>query len=354
MYCLWKYWNWRWRKCQKCNVNYKLATDKKSCIACESTETGDGENCYTVITNCLTGQQNKDTCQKCDVNYKLATDKKSCTACESTEIGDGENCYTPITNCEVYQDHDNCQKCIDNYKLATDKKSCIACESTETGDGKKCFIRCITNEDGQLNCFEKIDNCNFQQEDKCSQCNPDYELNNDKTRCISCTDGKKSDGLVPCFKIENCKNYYYYRYGNNNIYGCSNCESNSLYLTTAKQQCNNELGKFKLGTKLINEINNCLNQKSQTECTQCLPGYKIKNGKCYPCVEPYKGSDGKTCYLPHLGCNTDSEKCSSCLTGYKQTKNKQYCYLEGTNDPTNNSCNLLKLNILLLMIFGLL
>ena len=339
--------------CLKCNPNFKL--EGNSCTDCTTdSKIGNGLICYTSITGCAE-YSNTGVCLKCNPNFKLEDNSgtQQCIGCTTEiRIGNGNICYTSITNCAEYTNAGVCQKCNPNFKLVDN--SCVSCAMGETGDGNKCF-KCI-NENGERKCFEKIDNCIEQTEDKCLQCDSDYELSTDKTRCTSCTDGKKSDGIVSCFKIDNCKTYNYYEYGSNKIYGCSTCVSNSFYLTTAKQQCNiDALGKYKLGTNLINEINNCLEQKSQTECTKCLPGYKIKNGKCYPCVEPYKGIDGKTCYLPHLGCYTDeSGKCLLCENGYKLTKNKQYCYLEGTNDPTNNSCNLFKLNILLLMLFGLL
>jgi hypothetical protein len=343
--------------CKICNTDFKLADDKKSCTACTTgTEVGDGLKCYTAITGCKEYDNNGD-CKICNTNFKLANDKKECTGCnEITLVGDGKKCYTVINDCKEYDDNGDCKICNTDFKLAVDKKSCSACNAgTEVGDGIKCFINCI--QIGDENCIEKIDNCLDQEDDLCLKCNLDYELSNDKKKCIQCTDGNKSDGIVSCFKIDKCQKYEDYIYGNNKIFGCSACESNSIYLTTAKHQCNeNGLGKYKLGNNLIDEINNCVVQKSQKECTQCLPGYKVKKGKCYPCVAPYIGTDGKTCYLPHMNCITDeSGKCSSCQTpGYKLTKNKQYCYLEGTNDPTNNSCNLFNLNILLLMLFGFL
>ena len=339
--------------CQTCNAGYgKVETPadsgKYTCSPCTGEQIGDdGIGCYTPIEHCAIQEHNQ--CTICETDYKLTATSTECVECTDEEKTAGEVCHKYIENCVTYEGYDSCQKCNNGFKLDASefKNNCEKCSSYEIGNGERC-IKYISEHEQ----YEVIENCDEQEKDKCLKCEEDYELSTDKTKCTLCTDGKTSEGLS-CFKIDNCETYGYHEYGN--IYGCKTCESNSIYLTTTKQQCNDELGKYKLGNEFINEISNCLEYKSKTECKQCLPGYKIKNGKCYPCVEPYEGSDGKTCYLPHLNCDTDETgKCSQCTNGYELTKNKQYCYLKGTNDPTNNSCQLFKLNILLLMIFGLL
>ena len=144
----------------------------------------------------------------------------------------------------------------------------------------------------------------------------------------------------------------------NNKIECTDCKGD-LIVTEYKDQCT-EGGLYKASNgqsiERNSQIPNCINYKTQTECSLCLTGYHLIKGKCYTCPEPYESGDGKNCFLKHLNCQDYDNKgnCIQCINGYIFTQNKQYCIEEGGKDPTkNNSCSL-NLNIILLMIFILL
>lgn len=211
-------------------------------------------------------------------------------------------------------------------------------------------------------CFlqTKIENCDIQINDKCSECSKGYKPSKDQKSCEICESGKDED-IISCLYVEYCKYHYsvFNKYKKPMV-ECISCNSNDYYLTTSRQQCNDcGKGKYKLNGQCIDEIKNCVKYKSEQECEQCTFEYQIKNGKCLPCVKPYTGSDGKTCHLTHFRCGHDDDlgNCAEC-TEFFSLSSEKTCVREGIEDKdqgTSNSFSLnLNLNIILLIFYGLL
>jgi hypothetical protein len=231
--------------CKKCKIGYELVGDsKKTCSACTGKIGDDGEKCYTLIDNCET--QLHDSCQKCDIGYeKVETEQNSgkykCSQCTGGKIGDdGEDCYDPIAHCAI-QLHDECKICETDYKLSANSKECATCTNEEKTAGQVChkyIANCETYEgydscqkcnngfklmatdvknecdtcgenkigDGE-NCYDKINNCDIQDEDNCEKCKTGYKIvvRGGKNLCEKCGENQIGEDGIHCYNIiANC------------------------------------------------------------------------------------------------------------------------------------------------------
>ena len=388
--------------CALCKDGFKR-DENGQCVQCEANEIGMYNVCFKKINFCKIYYlyQEGEKCFFCQENYEFNEEQAQCIKCPVGEeakegfmcmkecptgkiLSYGE-CIDKIPNCKAYIN--NCSRCDYNYRLKKDG-TCSKCPQGTTGEGLKCFPLiegCLYQEDDicqgcsssdevldeeRKHCFkkEKIQNCNIQINDKCSECELGYKTSNDQKSCEICEYGKDEDIETCLLYIENC--WSISRVINKYkkiMFDCNMCLSSEYYLISSKQQCNDcGKGKYKLNGQCIDEIKNCAKYKSDKECQQCKYGYQIKNGKCLPCVIPYEGSDGKTCHLRHFRCEHDDDfgNCFECSKGYF-VGSKKNCVREGIVDKdesmvdkdkvTSNSFSLnINLNIILLTLYGLL
>jgi len=382
--------------CELCKDGFKR-DENGQCVQCGANEVGMYNICFKKIDHCqlyyfyIEGEK----CELCEDNYEFNEEQGQCIKCPDGEVtGDGficmkecplgkflsyGECIDEIPNCDTYAQSGKCSKCYDNYELKEDG-TCSKCPEGKTGTGLKCYDIMnfcahqiddicefcsygdeVLNEERNL-CFKReiIQNCHVQINDKCSICLEGYKPSRDQKSCEICEPGKDED-IPTCLNVENCNfhNIVHNKYKKTMV-DCVSCISNEYYLTTSLHQCNDcEKGKYKLNGQCIDEIKNCVKYKSETVCEQCRHGYQVKNGRCYPCVIPYEGSDGKTCYLSHFRCNEanidDYGNCYKCNMGYTLNSQK-LCVKEGLeneNESTNNSFGL-NINFIFLILYGLL
>ena len=267
-------------------------------------------------SNSLWGFQNY--CERCNNGYKLIEEDGTCSACESGKTGENNYCFSPIENCEeygLYAEGEVCTKCKDEYGLSEDLKKCTKCN-----DGELSLY-------GRYKCFKIVEHCkNYHSDLSCKRCEENYYLKDNK--CISCPANQRSNGKVCFDQIEKCDSYYYMTEDDfmESGEGCTQCKSDKPNLTTGGTQCNScTSGQYFYNNECINEIKYCMEYSSKTECSRCLIGYQIKEGKCVPCVNPYQSnSDGKKCYLTHAFCKDyDYEgNCIYCQEGYSINSSK--------------------------------
>ena len=280
--------------------------------------------------------------------------------CPSGKAPFYDECIDEIPNCRIYSNSKKCSKCEYSFELKEDG-TCLKCPEEKSSDGFKCY-----------NIIEKC----YQQDEKkgtCFRCFPGYKPSKDGLSCEECESGK-DENINSC--LEYFENHCKYKSGTFYLYKqpdtkCSSCTTSEYHLTTNRQQCNIECkkGQYKFNGLCIDEIKNCVKYKSDKECEQCIFGYQIKNGACLPCVEPYEGSDGKTCHLQHFRCEHDDDygNCVQCYIGY-YLNSKKLCVKktidddgenvnvnEDEDEDINKSFSLnLNLNIILPFLYGLL
>jgi len=382
--------------CAICKVGFKR-DENGQCVQCGANEVGMLNVCFKKIDHCYIYYlfREGEKCFVCEENYEFNEEQHQCIKCPDGEVAEEgfickkecplgkvlsyRECIDKIPNCNTYAQSGKCSKCYDNYELKEDG-TCSKCPEGTTGTGLKCYDimyfcayqiddKCehcssgdeVLNEEKNL-CFkkEKIQNCDVQINDKCKICENGYKPSKDQKSCEICEPGKDED-ILTCLNVENCLSHYSIHNNYKKLrVDCISCVSNEYYLTTSLHQCNDcEKGKYKLNGQCIDEIKNCVKYKSESICEQCRHGYQVKNGECSPCVKPYKGSDGKTCYLPHFRCkesgDDDYGNCHECIMGYTLNSQK-LCVREGLehgNESNNNSFGL-NINFIFLILYELL
>lgn len=140
--------------------------------------------------------------------------------CPSDKILSYGECIVKIPNCKDYTK--KCSRCLSKYELKEDG-TCSKCPEGTTGESLKCFPLiegCLYQEDDiclgcsssdevldeeRKHCFkkEKIQNCQIQINDKCSECELGYKTSNDQKSCEICEYGKDEDIKTCLFAVPN-------------------------------------------------------------------------------------------------------------------------------------------------------
>ena len=164
-----------------CEDGYELNEEQTQCKACKNGYTSHGDTCFKEIEYCEKYEDEEKTCSRCEEGYELYQNGLQCIEkCESdSQIKPFDECIDQIENCEVYKQDKTCEKCSDYFKL--DNNKCVYCED-KIGDGKKCY--------------DRIDGCIEQKENKCKKCNINYKISEDGTQCIKCPDNQISGGVT--------------------------------------------------------------------------------------------------------------------------------------------------------------
>lgn len=251
---------------------------------------------YDKIENCEIYKQDK-TCEKCEDYFEL--DNNKCVYCED-KLGDGKKCYDIIDEC-IEQKENKCNKCNINQKISEDGTQCIKCPDNQISSGrtKQCY---------------QLDNCKYCHNDDCTiceQCNEGYYLMNNGKKCESC--GEKLSNGFNCYNaIENCISYF-------TNGQCETCKSGYNIAFSYLQCTKCEVGTFlNSNNECVEEIRSCVQYSSDNKCLQCQNGYKNFKVACAPCNEPYYWGDGQNCYYKRLNCERQDEsgKCIECSKGY--------------------------------------
>ena len=313
-------------KCKKCDEGCTECvsdneTDKSVCIKCEGNDDYEDENKFKLYNG------------KCIKKCEISNDGERCRSCKE-EDGKYDECLTcndgyyfdinynkskckriDIENCTqaiIESDSVRCINCTDGYIIHNDqcekscdfgywKESCASCNQTyefrencascHSGfylfpSGNKTICKYCNSDSSSSNCKE----CEyFSGEVKCTECNSDSFLADGK--CIqSCSGG--------------CSNCIY----ENGKWLCNKCKENYFL---------QEIGEGKSCEKCQDGCQSCI---SANNCSKCIEGYKLINGKCeyYCTVGSYYQC--KTCDF------NERNKCKDCNPGYYLPNNQSNCY----------------------------
>ncbi|ELP91786.1 protein serine/threonine kinase, putative [Entamoeba invadens IP1] len=134
------------------------------------------------------------SCIPCDVSCKTCTNDGNCILCNDsyyrTSSTSSKYCspQSELIGC-INKTTEGCTQCETGYYLSSNL--CLNCESNCTHcEGKNECISCIdTNVLITGNCFHYsyIDNCVKSLDSKCSKCNDQFKLSEDKLSCIDST-----------------------------------------------------------------------------------------------------------------------------------------------------------------------
>lgn len=158
------------------------------------------------------------TCVGCAAHYYLNTENDSSLVCLAVQ--------TTISECARYDSNQKCTECDAGHLLINDQSGgqrCMPHCAAATGD---LCTTCATNfyltsEGKCAEVYRVIDHCRaYANEDSCRECEEEFELADDNTRCVSisnipyceeeypvqclvCGDGHRLSDDNKCIKLEN-------------------------------------------------------------------------------------------------------------------------------------------------------
>lgn len=232
--------------------------------------------------NCLNGQCGSDGSCTCNAGWTNADNGTACAKCASgfflTSSGDCQVCQLGCTSCA--DGTGTCLQCKQGFtQNANDKTQCLAQAGTTTS-GTVC-------PDGS-----------FSDGTACKACSPS---------CKTCSGPTSNDCII-------CGNGQY-KLGDNCVGTDGNgvCEGSTLIANNNKHECDACPSKC-TGCKLPNF--NVASTIDQLQCTGCLPGSFLSNGKCVESCPTgtFVGSDGFTCSACDSSCSTCAGSATFCLT----------------------------------------
>ena len=321
--------------CSYCNIYYckecEYISGEKKCTECYSDYfLVDGQcinSCSGGCSNCIYNN-GKWLCNKCYDNYFLK------------EIGEGTICESCSEGCKTCIDENNCNECMEGYKLV---------------DGR-CNFYC------NIGSYSSCKSCDFNEMNKCKDCNPGYYLPNNSlstqsycsycgSNCLSCYGNNDNPICTQCYSgyylsnnkcIRQCNLGYYYDYcktcDESNLGNCGSCYDGYYLAINYKSYCS-YCGSYKI-KKCHQESNYAI------IVDECYSDYILIRNSC---VEK---CDSKSYWSNCLICNEEYDKldqCKQCKEGYYLPTNldNNYCYYcpynckscEGSDyEPTCTSC----------------
>ena len=177
--------------CDKCNEGFYLPTDLQNNTKCETCKK---------IDNCIScsGSLNSPICNKCEIGYKLISNKCEEIVCDK---GDNEKCL--LCNTDKYK-KDQCFLCNDGYFLPDNTLDRTKCSKCEIEGCKKC-----SGELGNQKCIE-CDNYPFYingEIKSCNKCKIGSGENclscNKENKCETCNEGYRHMPDGSCQLIDN-------------------------------------------------------------------------------------------------------------------------------------------------------
>ncbi|KAF8061726.1 insulin-like growth factor binding protein [Lyophyllum atratum] len=266
--------------CQQCPSN---------CASCDEGISGSGRCLKPIVPNapstcnCLNGQCGTDGQCTCNAGWTKSDNGTECAKCSPgfflTSTGDCQVCQLGCTQC------------------ADTTGTCIACKTGFTqnaNDKTKCNVVQGATSTGVL-CPEG----SFSDGTACSLCSPS---------CKTCTGPTSNDCVI-------CATGQYSFNGNcvgTNIDGI--CQGSNLIADNVKHEC--DTCGAKCTSCKIPGFNGA-STVNQLQCTGCLPGFVLSQGKCVescPTGTFISPQDNLTCIPCDSSCSTCSGAANFCLT----------------------------------------
>ncbi|KAF5352024.1 hypothetical protein D9758_009411 [Tetrapyrgos nigripes] len=261
----------------------------EGCDKCDEGIGGSGQCLSTKVTNapsscnCLNGQCGSNGQCTCNSGWTTADNGTACAKCASgfflTSTGDCSVCQLGCTSCA--DGTGQCLTCSSGFTQdANDKTKCNPTKST-TSDGTVC-------PDGS-----------FASGTTCQQCSPSCQTCKGPTSndCIICATGSyKSNGS--CVTAD----------------GNGVCAGSNLIADNNKHECDT-CGAKCTSCKIPNF--SAASTVNQAECTGCLPGSFLSNGKCVdacPSGTFVSPTDNVTCTACDSSCGSCVGSAKFCLT----------------------------------------
>ncbi|EJD46216.1 growth factor receptor domain-containing protein [Auricularia subglabra TFB-10046 SS5] len=264
-------------KCDKC---------PEDCDKCDDGLTGSGKCLVPKVDNapescsCLNGACGANGKCECNAGWTNASNGTACAACAQgfflTSDGNCQACQLGCTSCQ--SGSGTCTQCASGLTVdANDRTKCIPATSQSS---KQC-------PDGS-----------FLNGNSCALCSP---------LCKTCT-GAGSDGCLVC-----AQGTYKFNGGCVPIDSNGVCSGSSLVANNNKNLCDACPAKC---TACGIPNFNVASTLDQVQCTKCLPGSYLSDGKCIDACPAgtFISDDGFTCAACDSSCSTCVGDAKFCLT----------------------------------------
>ncbi|KAF9036834.1 insulin-like growth factor binding protein [Panaeolus papilionaceus] len=261
------------------------------CPECDQGLTGSGR-CLTAPVptsapsncNCLNGQCGNNGQCVCNVGWTTGTNGTACASCEPgfflSSTGDCQVCQAGCSQCA--DSTAICASCKDGFVADTnDRSKCVPAPARQS-NGSLCPARSFSTGSGCAACASSCDSCSGAS----------------SNQCLSCPSGSY-------FFNGNCVTAD----SNGNCQGTNGLIADNVKLTcdTCGAKCTScQIPGF-----------NSLSTIDQLQCTGCLPGLVLSEGKCVescPAGSVVSARDGLTCTPCSSSCGTCAGTPDFCLT----------------------------------------
>ncbi|KAF8228601.1 hypothetical protein L208DRAFT_1453265 [Tricholoma matsutake] len=259
------------------------------CTSCDEGISGSGRCLVPVVTgapatcNCLNGQCGSNGQCTCNAGWTTAANGTACAKCSPgfflTSTGDCQVCQLGCTQCA--DESGTCIACKTGFTQdANDKTKCNAVQSV-TSTGTVC-------PDGS-----------FSNGTTCTPCSP---------TCKTCTAGTSNDCII-CAAGQYMFNGHCVAANTNGV-----CAGSNLIADNNKNECDTCGAKC---TSCSIPGFNVASTVNQLQCTGCLPGFVLSQGKCVsscPAGTFISPQDNLTCVACDPSCSTCTGASTFCLT----------------------------------------
>ncbi|KAG1736888.1 insulin-like growth factor binding protein [Suillus paluster] len=269
--------------CESCATGFFGPTCQpcpSGCTSCDGGISGTGRCLVPVVNNlpsscnCINGQCGSNGQCTCITGWTSASNGTQCSACASGFFLDTNG------NCEICQL--GCQQCADS------SGDCITCKSGFTQDANdrtKCDATSQTTSTGTI-----CPDGSYSAGSSCAACSPLCQTCNGPTsnNCVICGSGTYSfNGSCVASNL----------IANNNKHECDTCGPKC---TTC------QISNFNVASTI-----------DQAQCTGCLPGFFLSQGKCVtscPSGTFLSPQDNLTCTACSSSCTSCAGSATTCLT----------------------------------------
>ena len=323
-------------ECETCRAGYYLDSNTKTCMKLKE------------VSNCNTYENDEDKCKKCNSGYYLSSNKdacypnpngilncvgyqdsSTCIQCSSTTYLENNKCLdlteAAITDCIAYSANGICSLCATNKFLNSTENNC----ENATASG------CVT----------------WADKENCATCLANQLLDGTPKLCVNTTIGNCAvvSGTVGNETCALCEPNYFLSE--------NNCTLSETLITDCIKYSDNGICELCQGTKVTsNDGKSCENLNKDEFGLHCAVGTSTGSPVCAICKDgKVLGDDGKcsvSCESSNcMICNPlDLKQCLMCATGYHMTDTLE-CKVNGSSeDGTDNSVNLIKSSLILLLL----
>ena len=328
--CFSKEKNSTYMNCKKCYPNWFMTEDTLSCYdhAIEHYYI-DGDTlrrCYKNCLDCFSKETNYThmNCKKCNPNWYLTEDTKSCyNDIIDNYYLDGDilrRCHKNCLHCSTNENNHvymNCTKCLEHFFMTEDTNSCYDKIIDNYYLDNTILRRCHKN---CLSCSKKETNNTFMN---CLKCKENYFMTEDTNSCYdNIIDNyyKDNNTLKRCHP--NCLQCYSAPINSSHM-NCKKCQKN-LYKTEDTESCyDNVIDNYYKDNDILRRCHkNCLHcsmgsiNNTYMSCTKCKKNFYITEdtNSCYDYIPNNYYLDKVTYSLRRC-----FSRCSECI----EAKNNQ-------------------------------